>query len=583
MCDILYGEASDILANHIIKELDQYKILLVKNRADFFNAIYKSQPLVIIIGDSFSTNLEEITYTIKSLKTVQNIPLIYIGEDEMESTIPYDLFISREASDLNLIKVTLVKFIYSGKKNKIKELMKKTIPPVELNKDYFIFKSSGNMVLDRIYKEYNRSELGEINISNSDMESVLKQIQQKMNFLLAADFCFITITGYKKEYRSLGSSINLTDKEENDIYNFCIDLSSGNKTHDNKSFSLILAHPLKNSSIKGYIIAGHIKKSGILLAEDIAGTLTEQICQILTLSMQYNIKISETKTIYRAFSHFLPKDIINDLILKDSEKELMTGEKRSIAVIFCHIKQFDTIMELNNPQTIVNFLNTHFTNMVKIIQGHGGIIDKFIGDAVFAIFGAPISYEDNAARAANASVEMIKQLKMIDTDKVRFPEEGFLIGVGLNEGDAIIGNIGCSDKFDYTAIGDTVNLSARLESLTKHYKRSILISENVNKKISNNHFTRMVDTAKVKGKNLSTKIYSLEIDPEPFTEKWKEAYLKGLKMYHIGNWFTAREYLEIAAGIIPEDFPTSQYLERCIRFIDTPPKEWDGAVTLDFK
>ncbi|MEA1911874.1 MAG: adenylate/guanylate cyclase domain-containing protein, partial [Spirochaetota bacterium] len=297
----------------------------------------------------------------------------------------------------------------------------------------------------------------------------------------------------------------------------------------------------------------------------------------------YNIKVNKTITIYRAFSHFLPEGIIDDLIHKDSEKELMTGEKRSIVVIFCHIKQFGKILEHNDPQAIVNFLNAHFTNMVTIIQSHGGIIDKFIGDAVFAIFGAPISYKDNALRAANASVEMIKKFKNIDTNKVKFTKEGFSIGIGINEGDAIIGNIGCSDKFDYTAIGDTVNLAARLESLTKHYKRNILISENINKKIDKLHFTRMVDTAKVKGKNQSTNIFSLEINPVPFTKDWADAYQKGLKMYHIGNWFTAREYFQIASEINPDDFPTIQYQQRCNMFIEAPPDNWEGAVTLDFK
>nr|WP_246434078.1 adenylate/guanylate cyclase domain-containing protein [Spirochaeta isovalerica] len=261
----------------------------------------------------------------------------------------------------------------------------------------------------------------------------------------------------------------------------------------------------------------------------------------------------------------------------------MTGEKRKIVVLFSHIRNFEYIAEHNSAENIVRFLNQHFTSMGSIIKDNGGTIDKFIGDAIFAIFGAPISYTDNCGRAARAAKEMIETYRKNNTSFMTLPSEGFHIGVGLNEGVAIIGNIGCSVKFDYTAIGDTVNLAARLESLCKHYHRHILISEVMYHQLKNDYFCRLVDVARVKGKTEPSRIYSLEIEPDLYPEKWRELYQKGLSMYLMGNWYLAIQYLEEALEILPEDFPTSQFLDRCEEYRSDPPDRWDGAVTLNFK
>jgi hypothetical protein len=178
---------------------------------------------------------------------------------------------------------------------------------------------------------------------------------------------------------------------------------------------------------------------------------------------------------------------------------------------------------------------------------------------------------------------MIETYREINIPGFQFPPEGFSIGVGLNEGQAIIGNIGCADKFDYTAIGDTVNLAARLESLTKHYHQDILISRVVYEQIRKTRYCRLIDRAKVKGKSESTDIYSLVVDPAPYTEKWRELYTRGLKMYTLGNWRTASDYFEAAQEILPDDFVCALLLDRCEQFQAEPPENWDGAVALNFK
>ncbi|MDA3850951.1 MAG: adenylate/guanylate cyclase domain-containing protein, partial [Spirochaetaceae bacterium] len=311
--------------------------------------------------------------------------------------------------------------------------------------------------------------------------------------------------------------------------------------------------------------------------------LLKYINDIINKAFLYYSKIEENQVIFKAFCQFLPAPIINDLLLKDSEKALLTGQKRNIVVLFSHIHHFDQIVELNEPQRVVDFLNSHFSRMVKIIQSYGGTVDKFIGDAIFAIFGAPISYIDNAQRAADAAADMIKEFNSTSLERIRLPALGISAGVGLNEGEAIIGNIGCADKFDYTAIGDTVNLAARLESLTKFYKQDILVSKVVAQKIDGKNYCRLIDRAKVKGKNEPTEIYSLILRSNRYTTEWKSLYNRGFKMYTLGNWYTAADYFNEALEIIPSDPVCKLLLSRCLEFQINIPENWDGSVALDFK
>jgi class 3 adenylate cyclase len=221
--------------------------------------------------------------------------------------------------------------------------------------------------------------------------------------------------------------------------------------------------------------------------------------------------------------------------------------------------------------------------MVGVIENYGGTIDKFIGDAILAIFGAPVSYEDNAVRACMAAAQMSQVLNTVDTSDLVMPEGGFNIGIGIHEGVVIVGNIGSMDKFDYTVVGDTVNLAARLEGLTKHYHERILVSDSFKGKVEHVVFLREVDTVKVKGKARPTTLYALEMTSEVYDKVFMKHYNNGLKMFKMGNWNTALEYFSEAMKIVPDDFLTNMYILRCERFLDEPPESWDGSMTLDFK
>lgn len=287
--------------------------------------------------------------------------------------------------------------------------------------------------------------------------------------------------------------------------------------------------------------------------------------------------------LHKVFKKFVPEEIIQGLVEKESDAELMIGEKRNIVVLFSDIRSFTTISESNKPEDVIGFLNDYFDRQVGIIKKHGGNIDKFIGDAIFAIFGAPVSYEDNARRALISALEMIDELENINTAHMNIPDGKVKIGIGLHEGDAIVGNVGSSEKFDYTAIGDTVNLAARFEGYTKYYKRQILMSKTVADKVKDSFPVREIDKVKVKGKDTATGIYSYESDRNIMESGYLNKYYQAYKMYKLGNFITAAQYFHELKEENPNDAVIDIFIQRLKEFGETCPEGWDGSLKLSFK
>lgn len=317
---------------------------------------------------------------------------------------------------------------------------------------------------------------------------------------------------------------------------------------------------------------------------DLFGMLMEN-----ALSLKKKLKFE--RNVRKAFSRFVPESIIDDLV-KGAEQsdKLGVGEKRNIAILFCDIRSFTNISELNKPETIVAFLNRYFTTMCTIIKKHGGTVDKFIGDAIMALFGAPVSFEDNANRAVAAAFEMREALENVELEDLILPEGmKFNIGIGIHYGDVIVGSIGSSDKTDYSVIGDNVNLASRLEGLTKTYGPMILVSgavkENINATVqnSNNFVFRYLDDVKVKGKEKIVQIYAVDKNLEEFSAAYRDYYTKGFEQYKIGAWELAVDYFQKALNEVPDDKASRLMLDRSIEFRDNPPENWDGAVTFHTK
>ncbi len=302
-------------------------------------------------------------------------------------------------------------------------------------------------------------------------------------------------------------------------------------------------------------------------------------------------KLKFEHNIRKAFSRFVPEQIIDELVNGAAQSDKVNvGEKRDVAILFSDIRSFTSISELNKPETIVAFLNRYFTTMCTIIKKHGGTVDKFIGDAIMALFGAPVSYEDNSRRALAAAYEMREALPTVPLEDLILPEGmTFNIGIGIHYGDVIVGSIGSSDKTDYSVIGDNVNLASRMEGLTKNYGSMILVTDAVKKDIykttgGNGGFVfRYLDDVKVKGKEKSVPIFAIDRDENEFSKSFKDFYKKGFELYKDGTWPLAREYFEKALMELPEDKAAKLMLERCIEFEQNPPENWDGAITYHTK
>lgn len=284
----------------------------------------------------------------------------------------------------------------------------------------------------------------------------------------------------------------------------------------------------------------------------------------------------------RAFSRFVPEEVIDRLTEDAASEAESINEKRKVAVLICDIRNFTSISERNKPENVVSFLNEYFKKMVEVIKKHGGAIDKFMGDAIMALFGTPVSYEDNARRAVDAALEMQSLVPGISCSNLFIPEGmNFNVGIGIHYGDVIVGSIGCAEKSDYTVIGDTVNLASRLEGLTKFYGAGIIISGAVKNELNRKYNLLHLDSVKVKGKSVGVQIY--RVDENALNADYVQCYKKALDLYTNGAWNLAASYFERAQQLSPADKSASKMYERCLEFISNPPLNWDGAYSLNTK
>jgi adenylate cyclase len=219
---------------------------------------------------------------------------------------------------------------------------------------------------------------------------------------------------------------------------------------------------------------------------------------------------AEKRRVSQLFTQYVSKDVLDEVLNNYKEyAKSSAGQKVEITVLFSDIRGFTTMSETESPEKIVEMLNVHFTVMADIILKHNGTIDKYIGDAIMAFWGAPVKTTDHAERAVLAGQEMLEGLKEVNRI---LKERGFAheiaIGIGINTGEATIGNIGSEIKKNYTVVGDTVNLSSRLESITKEQKVPLIFSEYTYEKVKGKIDCRLIGNVTVKGRGQAVDIYT---------------------------------------------------------------------------
>lgn len=303
---------------------------------------------------------------------------------------------------------------------------------------------------------------------------------------------------------------------------------------------------------------------------------------------KYFVEEREKREIKGAFQRYLNPAVINQ-VLDSPDKLKLGGEKRELTVFFSDVRGFTTISEILSPEALSNLLNEYFTPMTNIVLDSGGLLDKYIGDALMAVWGAPLPVDDHADRALQSALRMLDALDHLKENWKSRNLPAIDIGCGINTGPMVVGNMGSEQRFDYTVLGDAVNLGSRLEGITKEYGVQIVCSAATKNRLRNpgQFLLRELDWIKVKGKNEPVTIYEvMRIPKEKHAEtiKTRDLFESGLKKYRERSFKEAQNDFVQALQISPLDGPSSLFLERCQHFIENPVAEdWNGIWVMKSK
>jgi adenylate cyclase len=296
--------------------------------------------------------------------------------------------------------------------------------------------------------------------------------------------------------------------------------------------------------------------------------------------------ISTEKRVKSTMARYMDPGLADQVLGEGTE--ILGGKSTPATVLFSDIRGFTTLTEELGAQGTVTLLNEYFSLMVDCIQREEGMLDKFIGDAIMAAFGIPISHDDDEDRAVRAAIAMIKSLQDWNVTRLAQGKKPVDMGIGLNTDVVVSGNIGSSKRMDYTMIGDGVNLAARLESACKQYAARILISDNTYRKLHGTYRIREIDRVIVKGKTEPVSIYEvLDYHTEDSFPNLMEAVLHfrdGLGHYRGGNWQQAVTAFGETLKLNPEDRLAQLYIERCEHMRAHPPDgDWNGVWVMSTK
>lgn len=290
--------------------------------------------------------------------------------------------------------------------------------------------------------------------------------------------------------------------------------------------------------------------------------------------------ISSEKRMKSTMSRYMDPQLADKLLAGGDA--VMGGQASMATIMFSDIRGFTTLTEELGPQATVSLLNEYFSLMVDCITHEGGMLDKFIGDAIMAIFGTPFPHDDDEDRAVRTAIAMLRELAQFNQQRLGEGKKPIDIGIGLNSDIVVSGNIGSAKRMDYTVIGDGVNLASRLESACKQYGTHLLISEFTRARLKSTYRMREIDRVVVKGKTQPVAIFEvLDYHNEstfPHMMAMLSAFSYGLEAYRKGEFAEAEQSFNQAQRLHPKDLCTQMYLERCAHLkIDPPGPEWDGV------
>ena len=323
---------------------------------------------------------------------------------------------------------------------------------------------------------------------------------------------------------------------------------------------------------------------GIVVAVFFPAILISGLFVVLTF-YKYFTEERKKRELKGTFEKYVSPAIVNE-ILSDPTNIELGGKKMEMSVFFSDVRGFTTISEKLDPRALSDLLNSYLTPMTELVFANKGTLDKYMGDAVMAFFGAPIHYADHAKQACRCALASLVKLKEL---QAQYRAQGLPeidIGIGINTGEMSVGNMGSNTVRSYTVMGDSVNLGSRLEGINKQYGTRIIISEFTEKALNNEFIVREIDWVKVKGKNLPIRIFELigEGKPDAKTSEMLQHWNEGFKLYHEKNFKQAIDAFTNVINGMPTDEASKLYIERCQDYLqEPPPDDWDGVFTMKTK
>ncbi|MGC1418452.1 MAG: adenylate/guanylate cyclase domain-containing protein [Candidatus Acidiferrum sp.] len=302
------------------------------------------------------------------------------------------------------------------------------------------------------------------------------------------------------------------------------------------------------------------------------------------------VEEKEKRKVRTAFGQYLSPEVIRRLLVNP---KLVDPKKTDITVMFSDIRGFTSISEKLDAQELALFLNQYLSDMTRIVFSHHGTLDKYIGDAVMAFWGAPFEEQGHAARACTAALEMMKRVRELQKQWEEQGKPSLEIGIGLNTGVASVGNMGSALRYGYTALGDAVNLSSRLEGLNKDYGTHIIANETTYQAAKNDGFVfRELDLMRVKGKLQPVTIYQLlgrqaDFEAGGSAEDVRlqvDLFAHARQLYQHRQWEAAQRAFQEILDKWPTDGPSRVYWKRCQDYLfEEPPANWDGVFVMTHK
>ena len=336
-----------------------------------------------------------------------------------------------------------------------------------------------------------------------------------------------------------------------------------------------------------YLLATILAYISIGLVFSVSYLLIASVFSLIVVNMRFYLAEMGQKTMIREmFGQYLSPKVVEDLV-DDPSKIQLGGEEREMTAFFSDIQGFSLISERLTPSELVQLLNDYLTDMCDIIIASEGTVDKFEGDSIMAFWGAPIRHEDHAKRACFAAIDMNDRLVELRASALQKGVTPLVVRMGVNTGPMVVGNMGSSQRMNYTIMGDAVNLASRLEGANKAYGSGMMISESTYRACEADIDVRELDRIMVVGKSEPVTVYQLlnrKNQTASADSDLVDLFSKGMQLYKAGDFRRAKSEFSACLDIVADDGPALTYIARCQAFIVNPPgADWDGVYRLTEK